>query len=522
MKSNIIKSTALLLCVLLIAACSGKKADNKAYLAVIPDDAMIVSKVEIGNLLDKSDILDNTFVKVEFEKAITDVPVKQRVLLKEIFANPKASGIDLSAPMYVAILGVEPAKMVMTAKMDDMTAFENMISTFFEDEFETTEKDGMYHIVSEDMYYSVGETAVAFAYDADKMVLVLEEGYADISSYLQLPSNRQALNNEKFEPLFGGDDDISWMINYGPLVQYMIKERVIDREMIPFFAMMKESIVLCSFDFEDGYAEIKSTQNLSEEHRLLIQDFLKKSTHRHYAYIPDNSFAVISYNFNLMQLYGILETTGLLKELEANGVNNGVAKDLLAALSGDYTFAAWADGETLEDMRFMVAVDCSDRSLFDLLIAYAQFELGATTVDDDVYLLGDSDYCIMYKENAIMLMPEDIYDKINVRGDIKPLRRNLESNRLFSSVANDIVLDFKPVRELIAEYVRENMTYRSQRDTQTMVMLDMLNVVDNMTVDSNIDKSCIRVNTANKNINSLKYILDKLISSAVRNGKYSY
>jgi hypothetical protein len=75
---------------------------------------------------------------------------------------------------------------------------------------------------------------------------------------------------------------------------------------------------------------------------------------------------------------------------------------------------------------------------------------------------------------------------------------------------------------LIAEYVRENMTYRSQRDTQTMVMLDMLNVVDNMTVDSNIDKSCIRVNTANKNINSLKYILDKLISSAVRNGKYSY
>lgn len=522
MKSNIIKSTALLLCVLLIAACSGKKADNKAYLAVIPDDAMIVSKVEIGNLLDKSDILGNTFVKVEFEKAIADVPAQQRVLLKEIFANPKASGIDISAPLYVAVLGMEPAKIVMTARMGDMTAFENMMSTLLEDEFETTEKDGMYHIVSEDMYYSVGETAVAFAYDADKMVLVFEEGYADISSYLKLPSNRQALNNEKFEPLFGGDDDISWMINYGPLVQYMIKERVIDREMIPFFAMMKESIVLCSFDFEDGYAEIKSTQNLSEEHRLLIQDFLKKSTHRHYAYIPDNSFAVISYNFNLMQLYGILETTGLLKELEKNGVNNGVAKDLLAALSGDYTFAAWADGETLENMQFMVAVDCSDRSLFDLLIAYAQFELGATTVDDDVYLFDGLDYCIMYKENAIMLMPEDLYDKINVRGDIKPLRRNLESNRLFSSVANDIVLDFKPVRELIAEYVRENMSYRSQRDTQTMVMLEMLNVVENLTVDSNIDKSCIRVNTANKNINSLKYILDKLISSAVRNGKYSY
>ena len=81
-------------------------------------------------------------------------------------------------------------------------------------------------------------------------------------------------------------------------------------------------------------------------------------------------------------------------------------------------------------------------------------------------------------------------------------------------VINDIVVDFKPLREMIVEYVECNPNSRPQEDA---ILIDLLSTVDNITVDTNIDNACFKVNTANANVNSLKYILDKLISSVVRN-----
>ena len=225
----------------------------------------------------------------------------------------------------------------------------------------------------------------------------------------------------------------------------------------------------------------------------------------------------MSYNLNLIQLYSILETSGALKELAGYGVNNEVAKDLLVALSGDYTAAAWVDGDDFEDLNYMAAVDCSDRSLFDMLAAYMIMSLDATMVEEDVYELYDG-YYIMYKDNAIMLMPESIFRKINSRSGIRPLRRNINSKELFNS-SYDIVVDLRLVGNIISKCMRD---ISGMLSSEQMVALDMLNTVDNLTVETGVGNSYLRVNTTNPKINSLRYILDKYISSAVRNSRGRY
>ena len=213
----------------------------------------------------------------------------------------------------------------------------------------------------------------------------------------------------------------------------------------------------------------------------------------------------------MFQLYDILGATGLLKELEKNGVNNDVAKELLVALSGDYSAAVWVNSNELEDAEFMVAVDCSDRSLFDLLVAYLLFELNAQTVEEDVYSLFD-EYCLMYKDGAIMLMPKGLYAKVKADDGLKPLKKNLNSNTLFKA-PNDVVFDLKPIRKILLDVICSD----DKMSQEQAVAMELLNVVDNITVDTDIDNYTIRVNTTNKKINSLKYILDKMIGLAVRN-----
>ena len=515
MKKNSIKSFILLLCALLIAACSGNKVTQDAYLNVIPGDAMVVAKVELGNLLKKSDIQNNTFVKMGLEREIAEMPEKEQALLKEIFNNPAASGIDVNAPVYVTVLNLEPVKLLVTAKMGNASTFENTVSTFLEDEFKSKEKDGMTCLtpLDEDFYVS-GEPTIEIAYDADKVLIVLDEGGADLQTYLALENSKKAVNDKKFAKLFKCSEDVAYVVNYTPLVEYMIENDLVERDLVPFVAMAKENVAFCSLDFKNGCAELKSSQELPAEYRELFKTIAKKSTRRHFDYIPANSFALMSYNFNLKQLFTVLEACGLQKELAKSGVSKDVAEEFLTALSGDYTLASWANGKDVDDIQFMLAVDCSDRSLFDLLIAYAQFALGATIVDEDVYSFDLMDYYLMYKDNSIMVMPENLYNKVCVKGKLQPLKKNLKSNELFAAAQNDIVVDFKPVREMLVEYISYNASSRPQEDAMS---IDLLNTIDNITVDTNIDNACFKVNTANANVNSLKFVLDKIISSAVRN-----
>ena len=216
-----------------------------------------------------------------------------------------------------------------------------------------------------------------------------------------------------------------------------------------------------------------------------------------------------------------MQNTGALAELNANGLSNALVKDLLKAISGDYTIACWANGSDVEDLQLMAAVDCSDRSIFDLLAAYIAYEYGARRIDTDVYTLNlagefegfTSDYCIMYKDSALMFMPKNHYDKLNDGGELRPLRNSIKDNKHFASAANDFVIDVKPIRDILALEV----DYASEDDKAALYILDM---IKSIAVNFNIYNLDAKCNFNESDVNSLKYLADKIISLAVRNNMF--
>ncbi len=539
MTKKLIISVFSLLCVLLFAACSGKKKDaaaeeqatvlsasvNNEYLKVLPADAVVIMKLDFGNLLEKSEILDNVFVKAGIEKGIMELPEDQRSLIKRVCEDPDNSGVNVNAPVYIAVVNMEPARAVFAMAMDDVEKFEGTLSTITGGEHSCTTRDGMKHI-------ETGEAEFAIAYDSDKLIIVCDERYASVASYIELDEDEMALNKEAFASVFESDDDMMWACDVEQCGRALIESGDVEPELEPFFAMLQGCVLYWSNDFEKGYFAGNADLTLPAELRDAIDSLVKKSTHRHFKYIPAKSFAVVSYNFDMTHLYPTLQSTGVLSELNANGVSNGLVKDVLKALSGDYTVACWMNGRNIEDVQLMAAVDCNDRSVFDLLAAYIVYEYDARKVDTDVYALNlnreeeynyytdeyesvtrGSDYYIMYKDGALMFMPENLYNELEKGGELQPLRNSVMENSLFASMDNDLVVDFKPIRDIFALEI-------NKADDFGKASLEILDMIKSITVNFNLYNLDVKWNFNDSSVNSLKCLTDVIVSLVVQDNLF--
>ena len=525
-----------LLCMLLFAACSGKKKDvvaeeqaaelsvSNEYLKVLPADAMAIMKLDFGNLLEKSEILDNLFVKAGIEKEIMELPADQRSLIKRICDNPDNSGVNVNAPVYIAVVNMEPGRIVFAMAMDDVETFEETLSTISDGEFSYTMRDGMKHI-------DTGDSEVAVAYDSDKIIVVFDERYASVASYIELDEDEMALNKEMYASVFESDDDVMSACDVELCGRELVECGEVEPDFEPFFAMLQGCALYWSNDFENGYLASKANLTLPAELRDAIDSLVTKSSRRHFKYIPAKSFAVMSYNFNMTHLYPALQSMGVLAELNANGISNSLVKDILKAVSGDYTVACWVNGRDIEDVQLMAAVDCNDRSIFDLLAAYIVYEFDARKVDTDVYALNinnkeeynyytgeydrvtrASDYYIMYKDGALMLMPENLYNELAKSGEFQSLGNSIMENSLFASMDNDLVVDFKPICDVLAVEIRNS--YYASEDSR--IALELLEMIKNLTANFNIYNFDAKLNLNDSSVNSLKCLTDKIVSLVVQ------
>ena len=533
MKRKFFLPFVALMCAVFMVSCGGggskksggSSSDKTTYLKVLPSNAFAIMKVDLGNVLDKSEILENVVVKAAFENSIANAPQKIQDLLNKIYNDPTKSGVDVNSPVYAAVTGVEPVSIVMTIAMDNVNAFEKTLSTISEGEFRSVEKNGM-------KFVSTGENEIEVAYDNDKIVFAFNENRAYVSEYTTLAQDRMAVNDKRFAGIFNGDDDAKLIIRLEPVLDEMLRAGVVESELKPLIPMLKEVALTAALNFEKGFVALDAELTLPAEVKELVNKVIQKPSKRHFGYIPENSFAVLNYNFDMAQLYPVLEATGMLANIQNSyGVNSQQVKSLLQALSGDYTAAMWFNGDDFEDVQFMAAIDCSDRSLFDLLSAYIAYEMDAVAVDNDVYALNVNrkerfdyytyeseyyregyDYYLMYKNGAVMLMPENLYEEMTRNGEFTSLRNSVLDNKTFSSMSENLVIDVKPVRNLVADKVRDS--YYPSQDDKTV--LEVLNLLNSLRIDFNISNLGVRLNLNDKSANSLKVFFDKVLSIAMQ------
>lgn len=537
MKKRFFLQLFSLICAIFMVACSGDKKSETAgngkaaatkteYLKVLPNNAYAIAKIDFDNLLNKSDIRNNLFVNAGIEKVLQDIPDDVRSLVRSIYDNPNNSGLDITSPIYMAVTSVEPANAVITQSVCNVNALENILHKLLGPNC-VVERDGM-------KFIDINEDEVQIAYDANKLVIACGQYYANVLPYMNLTAERMAVNDKKFASMFKGDDDAKLALNFEPVLNMCVKEGILsESELKPVIGMVKDYSLFASLNFEKGSINFHADVNFPAEYFNLVNQIIKKPAKRHFKYIPVNSIAVLNYNFDLTQIFPILESTGLLNELTKNGIDAESAKKVLQSISGDYTGAIWVNGDKFSDVQFMFAIDCNDRSMFDMLMAYMTYEFDATVVEEDVYALNVNrkevydyyrgeydhvregyDYYMMYKDGAIMVMPENLYRNIAINGTLRPLQQNITGNAIFASMSDDLVVDATPVRDIVSNSLRNS----TRIDEEDKIGLDVLSMIRSLNFDFNILTFDAKLNLNNTDANSLKVIVDKTINLLLQSG----
>lgn len=539
MKRTLVVSMISLLCALFMTGCSGNKKeaeakkraaveDSNAYLKVLPADALMMAKVDVGNMLGKSEILDNTVVKTGFASVVEFVPENMQALLKKIYNDPKKSGVDVTKPMFMAFTSLKPVEAVVTIAMHNVDAFEKMLTTFTNGAWKFEKRDGLKYVV-------IDEDEIEIAYDSDKIILAFSERYANARAYASLSAGEMAVGEKKFDPIFKGDDDVMFVVNLEPLMDVLVESGElanVDRSYLDKY-FDKNTCFNMALCFEKGYANLKVDVNgIREEYRKAMEHMICAPTHRHFKYIPANCFAVMNGSYDMGKSYEEMIDSGLFTELNDEGISNDLIKEICKAIKGDITFALWANGENVEDIQFMAAVDCNDRSVFDMLISFIKSEFDATMLNGDLFALNvnrrqeynyytndyeyvknGNDYYLMYKDGAIMVMPDNIYREIENDGELTPLKRNLESNRVFASMSENVIVDMNKMADVASLMVRND---DSATDDDRMA-LEVLNMLKSLTISGEPCSVDVRLNLNDSSANSLKVIVDKAISLAMQN-----
>ena len=171
----------------------------------------------------------------------------------------------------------------------------------------------------------------------------------------------------------------------------------------------------------------------------------------------------------------------------------------------------------------MFAVECKGRDAFDAFIALLADE-DLDIVDNDVYAFGlnkyyDSssgefvsagyDYYLMYKDDAIFVLPENIYREVVEDGELKAFDRNITDNDCFAALEKSgFVGDFNAIVSLYKE-----MVTRISPDDK--MVLNVLGIFENVEfVMENATETNLRINMVDKDTNFLKQIVDEVMAIA--------
>ena len=464
---------------MILAGCS-PVADN--YLKAIPDNPVAMLKVNVGNLLDESEILENPIVKPLISSSANQLPQGMTGLFNEIVAEPEASGLDFDMPAVLAVVSAKPMNVVITLPVADKSRLEKMLQCFSDGDVEITTEGGVSRVNTYSNEFDV-------AYDDTKFVVALAETGANVMEYMNLQTG--AVDNAEYKQFFSAADDAALYASGAELYDFVASA--------PYFMynvrhaddieIMKEMSILITLNFENGYAELALDCDYPQELKDKFGSYLASSTKEHLKYIPEDAFFVVDFGIDTetaIENMSDEERTGLESSLALLGLD----ASSLASMSGDVTFAV----SSADNMPLIMAVfDCNDQAVFNSITSLLEF------------ILPRNGYNVAHLDNKIFILPSQIFNMVKSGAGVVSLDSNALDNALVSSMGNAALLDCdKLVSALgddfdMGEYgslVSSLESVRLQVESPTRVVL--------------------RVTTKDKNTNILKIALDKAIELSLR------
>ena len=513
MKTKLILPLVAVAVVAVAVAAFVFKGTSK-HLTVIPDNPACLIKVDAGNLIDDSDILNNTYVKNMSQVVTTQLPEMYKELLEDVMVNPNMSGIDFDEPVVFAVINNH--RFMVTAAIENATKLKENLDLFAIAGVKTTEIDGI-------TFIETREDECCIAFDNDMMILLADNDEAtkmDLMQYFNYEGPR-AVDNAKYDTFFDEDDDFAMLYDVNGIMEVVEGMRIMrfdDSMMAMYSEMLKDICFQVDLNFEKGEVAAEFEIIGTNEYMDIFKEFWKESSKKHLKYIPGDAIVVSA---NAMNLEGISRL--IPSGVDMDGLLSAVGLDssVFQSLSGDFTIAVLPIDVTSKrkEPQFFAAIDCSDRRIFDLIIS----ELGAgfTNVGNDVYALHTNkrsdysyyngyttyddgyDHYLMYKDNTIFVMPENLYNTLKSGDGISAHANNFADNRLVAKITNGAVVDFSNLQSALVA-----------SDELSSEESAVFNLLDYAVFDmESVGKGRLQLNLKNDSENFLKQVVDASISS---------
>jgi len=514
-----------LVAAMFLTACSQKEA----YLEAIPNESIVIGKIDVATLIVESEIANEPIVSGGMRDGINSLDEDTRQLLRKIIDNPEESGIDVRKPLVGALVDALPNPTgVFTLAVKDKAKLANFITTVTNDSHvKGGGQDDFLELVEKDnaTVINIMHMSVA-AFDNDKLVIAAAQRNMDAMEFMSLNSKKQAVNDNRFSRFFDAKADVAMIYDYEKVMD--LAQLAAGRSGInglnnqALNDIFEGLMFLYTCNFEKGEINNDFYVMGNDNFEKLTQKFVQKTSKRNLECIPQNASLVYNVGIrNLGEFFDVLALDANTKsDIEKAFAEINLTTDDLNEFEGDLTFALLPFAELSYHHVPMpvIMAECKGRKVFDSVSKLLQDDSKLKLVETDVYacnantsdqynwetgeyetITAGNDLYIGFKDNILFLMPSDLYDQTLASGKRTALKENFKASRLYSDLGNlgGIVFDAKAFfnEPIVAEECKS-------------LPLDVTTLFDNLVAESNEAEGSLDIRFQNKNDNALKIIKD--------------
>jgi hypothetical protein len=395
---NLRKIGISVLAVLLFASCT----NDADYANLIPDDAYVVAKFNVAQIIDKADINSDNSLTETLIDGIKDAELtaETKDKLTEIINNPAELGIDVRKPIYLYMCDNQDFGVV--GAVSDDAKLEELLSA-------ASNEGACSDIINEDMYSYVSvENEIVIAYDASRIIIHPltynerndeTELTANINKQFNLGTENSIVSNEAFSNVMSNDNDLSYYMS-GNAMKILAEEDRDFREIMQMYETLNINVdeidYIASINFDNGETnmtyEVIPTSDKAEETLNLLEDCYSDISGVHFDYLKSSSVVAIACGFNGKGLTKFLDETEILDLItnNADDEENELIHTILStieSIDGDITVGV-SELDSKSMPKCKAIVETKDNSLFNLLEMSLNQNGEFQQVSDSQYTLG--------------------------------------------------------------------------------------------------------------------------------------
>lgn len=293
---------------LILSACSTPTTKS---LSMIPEDANLVYKVNLGVLLQKVDVKGwyKSDLLKEPLKRVRSSNRKAYRMISNVVEKPETLGIDLGKSIFIYFIEESEDEKYFCVALDLNS--EDKFKSFLDNVIDKMDAEAdMEEAVGYKYYLIDGE--VGIGWDQDKALLIFPDSYASRENIDFELENLMTLNEQysikSSELLYGfchSDKDISMMVNTNLLEgtrQFRRLENLYDFD-------LEDNIIVADLEFTKEHVLFNSKFIFNDEIQSFIEEYNILESRMNEAmlkYLPQESFFLTSLSFNPTGCYELL------------------------------------------------------------------------------------------------------------------------------------------------------------------------------------------------------------------------